>query len=43
MENSVPWSDSYLQDLEMDELFGRSAEKSGEAILASLADIKSGV
>lgn len=40
MENSVAWSDSYLQDLEMDELFGKSAEKSGEAILATLADTK---
>ncbi len=40
MENSVPWKDSYLQHLEMDELFGKSAEKSGEAILAGLADTK---
>jgi glucosamine--fructose-6-phosphate aminotransferase (isomerizing) len=40
MENSVPWNDSYLQLLEMDELFGKSAEKSGETILADLADTK---
>jgi glucosamine--fructose-6-phosphate aminotransferase (isomerizing) len=40
MENSVPWADSYLQQLEMDELFGKSAEKSAEIILADLADTK---
>jgi glucosamine--fructose-6-phosphate aminotransferase (isomerizing) len=40
MENSVPWEDTYLQHLEMDELFGKSAEKSGEKILADLADTK---
>ena len=40
MENSVPWKDTYLQYLEMDELFGKSAEKSGESILAGLADTK---
>ncbi len=41
MENSVPWEDSYLQHLEMDELFGKSAEKSGETILAGLTDANS--
>jgi glucosamine--fructose-6-phosphate aminotransferase (isomerizing) len=40
MENSVPWADSYLQQLEMDELFGKSAEKSAELIIADLADTK---
>jgi len=40
MENSVPWADSYLQQLEMDEIFGKSAEKSAETILAGLADTK---
>ncbi len=40
MENSVPWADSYLQHLALDELFGKSAEKSGETILAGLADTK---
>jgi len=38
MENSVSWADSYLQDLEMDELFGKSAEKSGETILTGLGN-----
>ena len=36
MENSVSWADSYLQHLELDELFGKSAEKSAEAILTAL-------
>ncbi|MDM8516784.1 SIS domain-containing protein [Desulfobacterales bacterium HSG16] len=32
-ENSVHWDDSYLESIEMDELFGRSAEKIGERIV----------
>jgi glutamine---fructose-6-phosphate transaminase (isomerizing) len=40
MENSVPWEDSYLQGLDMDELFGKSAEKSAENILVNLAASK---
>jgi len=40
MENSVPWTDTYLQGLDMELLFGRSAEKVGEMILADLADGK---
>ena len=40
VENSVPWADRYLQELEMDELFGKSAEKSAETILAGLTETK---
>ncbi len=32
-ENSVPWDDRYLDDVPIDELFGRSAEKIGEFIV----------
>lgn len=35
-ENSVPWLDEHLQMVAMDELFGRSAEKIGEYIVARL-------
>jgi len=38
MENSVAWTDSHLNELEMDFLFGRSAEKIGETILANLSE-----
>jgi len=37
-ENSIAWTDDHLEGLEMDFLFGRSAEKIGETILANLAD-----
>jgi len=33
-ENSVPWSDDYLDEAPTDDLFGRSAEKLAEAIVA---------
>ena len=33
-ENSITWKDSYLDLLEIDELFGRSAEKTGEFIVS---------
>ena len=33
-ENSVPWKDEYLEWVAMDELFGLSAEKIGESIVA---------
>jgi glucosamine--fructose-6-phosphate aminotransferase (isomerizing) len=33
-ENSIIWQDSYLELLEIDELFGRSAEKTGEFIVS---------
>ena len=33
-ENSIAWQDDYLQRVEIDELFGRSAEKIGEFIIA---------
>jgi glucosamine--fructose-6-phosphate aminotransferase (isomerizing) len=33
-ENSVSWDDKRLDGLPMDELFGRSAEKIGELIVA---------
>lgn len=36
-ENSVPWKDEHLELLPIDELFGRSAEKIAEAIVARLA------
>ncbi len=32
-ENSIPWSDSYLDEVDVDELFGRSAEKIAEAMV----------
>jgi glucosamine--fructose-6-phosphate aminotransferase (isomerizing) len=35
-ENSVPWKDDYLELVAMDELFGRSAEKIGEYIVAQV-------
>ena len=35
-ENSVPWKDEYLELVAMDELFGRSAEKIGEYIVAQV-------
>jgi len=38
MENSIVWTDDLLKGLEMDFLFGRSAEKVGETILATLPD-----
>ena len=34
-ENSVPWDDGYLEQVPMDELFGRSAEKIGEGIVGN--------
>jgi glucosamine--fructose-6-phosphate aminotransferase (isomerizing) len=36
-ENSVPWKDEYLELVAMDELFGRSAEKIGEYIVAQVS------
>jgi len=33
-ENSIAWQDQYLEKVEIDELFGRSAEKIGEYIVA---------
>ncbi len=35
-ENSVPWEDRLLERVEMEELFGRSAEKVSERILSRL-------
>ncbi len=35
-ENSVPWSDDLLERIAVDELFGRSAEKVAEFIMAGL-------
>ncbi|MFO7709293.1 MAG: SIS domain-containing protein, partial [Desulfobacterales bacterium] len=35
-ENSVPWSDDLLERIAIDELFGRSAEKVAESIVAGL-------
>ena len=34
-ENSVPWADDYLDDVPVDDLFGRSAEKLAEAMVAA--------
>ena len=34
-ENSVPWNDHYLDQVPIDELFGRSAEKIGEMIVGA--------
>jgi len=36
-ENSVSWSDSYLERVAVDELFGRSAEKIAEHVVAEIA------
>jgi glucosamine--fructose-6-phosphate aminotransferase (isomerizing) len=36
-ENNVVWKDSFLDLIEMDELFGRSAEKIGERIVSRAA------
>jgi len=33
-ENSIAWDDNYLESVEMQELFGRSAEKIGELIIS---------
>ena len=33
-ENSIAWQDQYLELVEIEELFGRSAEKIGEYIVA---------
>lgn len=35
-ENSIKWDDAYLQQLVMEDLFGLSAEKIGESIVAGL-------
>ncbi len=35
-ENSVAWKDEHLEQVEMDELFGRSAEKVGEFIVSTV-------
>ncbi len=37
-ENSLPWEDRFLELVDMEELFGRSAEKIGEAIAGKLAE-----
>ena len=33
-ENSVPWADDYVDDVAIDDLFGRSAEKLAESMVA---------
>ena len=33
-ENSIAWNDNYLESVEIEELFGRSAEKIGEFIVS---------
>ncbi len=38
-ENSVAWKDEYLEWVAMDELFGLSAEKIGESIVAQAAPV----
>ena len=35
-ENSIPWEDSHLELVPVDGLFGRSAEKIGEQIVAQI-------
>ena len=35
-ENSIVWQDDYLEQVEIDELFGRSAEKVGEFIISQV-------
>jgi glucosamine--fructose-6-phosphate aminotransferase (isomerizing) len=39
-ENSVAWDDAYLNRIEMDELFGRSAEKIGEYLISNILEDK---
>jgi len=36
-ENSIKWDNKYLERIEIEELFGRSAEKIGDLIVSSLA------
>jgi glucosamine--fructose-6-phosphate aminotransferase (isomerizing) len=36
MENNIQWDDAYIELVEMRRLFGKSAEKIGESIVASL-------
>jgi glucosamine--fructose-6-phosphate aminotransferase (isomerizing) len=36
-ENSIKWKDEYLELVEMQELFGRSAEKTGEHIVSHVS------
>ena len=36
-ENSIAWEDHYLDRVEIDELFGRSAEKIGESIVSMVS------
>ena len=38
-ENSITWQDRFLELIEIDELFGRSAEKLGESIVSRQASI----
>jgi glucosamine--fructose-6-phosphate aminotransferase (isomerizing) len=38
-ENNISWQDSYLDLVEMEELFGKSAEKNAEFIIAYLKEI----
>ena len=33
-ENSIAWNDNYLESVEIEELFGKSAEKIGEFIVS---------
>jgi glutamine---fructose-6-phosphate transaminase (isomerizing) len=33
-ENSVPWADDYLDEVAVDDLFGHSAEKLAETMVA---------
>ena len=35
-ENSIAWDDRYLDLVELEELFGRSAEKIGEYIVSKV-------
>ena len=37
-ENSVPWTDGHLEQVAIDELFGRSAEKIAEYVVANCND-----
>jgi glucosamine--fructose-6-phosphate aminotransferase (isomerizing) len=39
-ENSIPWDDTYLDRVDLDELFGRSAEKIGEFIISDFLEDK---
>ena len=41
-ENSVSWADDYLNEVAVDDLFGQSAEKLAEAMVAQASLMQNG-